>query len=141
MSGYRGNAVVIVLGGLYLAFRNMLNWRIPAAILLTVTLLSGILHAVNADAYPTPQFMLFAGGLFFGAVFMATDMVSAPLTGPGVVTYGLLIGTLVVVIRVWGGLPEGVQYSILLANGCVPLIDRALQPRPFGVERRRKGAT
>ena len=80
--------------------------------------------------------MLFAGGLFFGAVFMATDTVTAPVTNLGVVAFGILIGVLVVVIRLWGGLPEGVQYSILLANGCVPLIDRAIQPRVYGTGRR-----
>lgn len=130
------SALLILLGGTYLAARNMLNWRIPAAILLTVIALSGVLHVLSPDLYPSPLFMLLAGGLFFGAVFMATDMVTAPVTNLGVVAFGILIGALVVVIRLWGGLPEGVQYSILLANGCVPLIDRAIQPRVYGTGKR-----
>ena len=75
-----------------------------------------------------------------GAVFMATDMVTAPLAHQGVVIYGVLIGVMVVVIRLWGGLPEGVQYSILFANGCVPLIDRAVRSRVYGTGKRSRAA-
>jgi Na+-translocating ferredoxin:NAD+ oxidoreductase subunit D len=134
------SAVLIVLGGAYLAYRNMLNWRIPATILLTVFLFSGLFYLLDPEVYPAPTFMLFAGGLFFGAVFMATDMVTAPLASLGVVLYGVLIGTMVVVIRLWGGLPEGVQYSILFANGCVPLIDRVVRQRVYGTGKRRQTA-
>ena len=134
------SAVLIVLGGAYLAYRNMLNWRIPATILLTVFLFSGLFYLLDPEVYPAPTFMLFAGGLFFWAVFMATDMVTAPLASLGVVLYGVLIGTMVVVIRLWGGLPEGVQYSILFANGCVPLIDRVVRQRVYGTGKRRQTA-
>ena len=134
------SAVVILVGGAYLALRGMLNWRIPAAILLTVALFTGIVHQLAPQEYPTPMFMLAAGGLFFGAIFMATDMVTAPLTQTGVVLFGVLIGALVVIIRLWGGLPEGVQYSILLANACVPLIDRVIQPRAYGTARGREAS-
>jgi electron transport complex protein RnfD len=84
--------------------------------------------------------MLFSGGLFFGAIFMATDMVTSPVTNLGTVLYSVMIGGLVVVIRFWGGLPEGVQYSILFANGCVPLIDRAIQPRVYGTGKRSRAS-
>jgi len=125
-------AVLIILGGLYLIARNMMNWRIPVAILVTVFALSGILHWFDSQAYPSPLFMLFSGGLMLGAVFMATDMVASPITPLGVVLYGVLIGLLVVVIRIWGGLPEGVMYAILFANAVSPHIDKLIQPRVYG---------
>jgi len=124
-------ALVILLGGAYLAWRGYLNWRVPASIFATVAVLSGILHAVNAR-YPAAPFMLLSGGLVLGAVYMATDMVTSPVTNRGRWVFGLGIGILVVVIRVWGGLPEGVMYAILLMNAFVPFINRATQPRVFG---------
>jgi electron transport complex protein RnfD len=134
------SSLLILLGGAYLVYRNMMNWRIPAVILLTVVVLTAVFHTMNPEAYPTPHFMLFSGGLFFGAIFMATDMVTSPVTNLGIVLYSVLIGGLVVVIRFWGGLPEGVQYSILFANGCVPLIDRAIQPRVYGTGKRSRAS-
>jgi electron transport complex protein RnfD len=134
------SAVLILLGGAYLAARNMLNWRIPAVIFATVAIWSGIFHLINPEIYPTPIFMLFAGGLFFGAIFMATDMVTSPVTHLGSLIFGVLIGSLVIVIRFWGGLPEGVQYSILFANGCVPIIDRLIKTKPYGVKKDKKAA-
>lgn len=125
-------ALLIVLGGIYLIARNMMNWRIPVAILATVYVLSGILHLIDGQAYPPPLFMLFSGGLMLGAVFMATDMVASPITALGVVIYGFIIGLLVVVIRIWGGLPEGVMYAILLANAISPHIDNLIRPRVYG---------
>jgi electron transport complex protein RnfD len=125
------SALLILLCGGYLAWRRYLNWRTPVSILTTVTLFSGILHAVSPN-YPTPLFMLFSGGLMLGAVFMATDMVTSPVTNAGKWLFGLGIGVLVVTIRVWGGLPEGVMYAILLMNALVPFINKATQPRVFG---------
>ncbi|MGE5102191.1 MAG: RnfABCDGE type electron transport complex subunit D [Deltaproteobacteria bacterium] len=125
------SALLILLCGGYLAWRQYLNWRIPLSIFATVALFSGVLHAVNAR-YPTPLFMLFSGGLMLGAVFMATDMVTSPVTNAGKWLFGLGIGVLVVTIRVWGGLPEGVMYAILLMNALVPFINKATQPRVFG---------
>ena len=125
------SALLILLCGGYLAWRGYLNWRIPVSIFATVALFSGVLHAVNAT-YPTPLFMLFSGGLTLGAVFMATDMVTSPVTNTGKWIFGLGIGALVVTIRVWGGLPEGVMYAILLMNALVPVINKTTQPRVFG---------
>ena len=125
-------AVLILLGGLYLAARKMLNWRIPAAIFASVALLSWGLHLFNPQAYAPPGFMLFSGGLMLGAVYMATDMVASPITHLGAIVYGVLIGALIVVIRYWGGMPEGVMYAILLANAVSPHIDAAIQPRVYG---------
>lgn len=136
------SACLILLGGIYLAARNMLNWRIPVAILSTVAGLSLILQWLDGSRYAGPAFMLFSGGLMLGAVFMATDMVASPMTHPGCVLYGILIGVLVVVIRVWGGMPEGVMYAILLGNAVSPHIDAWIQPRVYGERQSRSsGAT
>ena len=134
VSGSTGEtcAALIILGGLYLIIRNMMNWRIPVAILCTVFVLSGVLYLIDSQSYPSPGFMIFSGGLMLGAVFMATDMVASPLTPWGVVIYGAIIGILVVVIRIWGGLPEGVMYAILLANATSPHIDQMIRPRVYG---------
>jgi len=128
-------AVLILLGGIYLIARKMMNWRIPVAIFASVYVLSGILHLIDSQAYPSPTFMLFSGGLMLGAVFMATDMVGSPITPLGVVVYGVLIGILVVVIRIWGGLPEGVMYAILLANALSPHIDNMFKARVYGTSK------
>jgi electron transport complex protein RnfD len=125
-------AALILLGGVYLVARKMMNWRIPVSILATVFVVSGILYLVNKQVYPSPIFMLFSGGLMLGAVFMATDMVASPITPLGVWIYGAIIGLLVVVIRIWGGLPEGVMYVILLANAISPHIDNLIRPRVYG---------
>jgi len=126
------SSILILLGGLYLVIRNFMNWRIPASILATVFIFSGILYWIDPTQYPDPLFMLFSGGLMLGAVFMASDMVASPITSWGVVIYGAIIGALVVVIRIWGGLPEGVMYAILLGNAISPHIDRLIRYRVYG---------
>jgi electron transport complex protein RnfD len=128
-------AVLILLCGAYLAWRGLLNWRIPVAIFATVAAVTAALHAVR-PASPEPLFMLLSGGLALGAVYMATDPVTAPVTNGGRWIFGAGIGVLVVVIRVWGGLPEGVMYAILLMNAFTPFINKATQPRVFGTVRR-----
>jgi len=128
-------AVLIAIGGVYLIARNMMNWRIPASILLSVVLITWIFNAFSPDAYPSPTFMLFSGGLMLGAFFMASDMVASPITNAGCWIYGLLIGVVIVVIRFWGGMPEGVMYAILLGNALSPHIDNIIGPRVFGTGR------
>ena len=123
---------LIVLGGIYLIARKMMNWRIPVSVLGSVFVLSGIMYLIDNQVYPSPFFMLFSGGLLLGAVFMATDMVASPITPLGVWVYGAIIGLLVFVIRIWGGLPEGVMYAILLANAISPHIDNLIRPRVYG---------
>jgi len=129
------SALLILLGGVYLIARRMMSWRIPVAVLGSVFLLSGALHLAAPDAFAPPLFHLAAGGLMLGAVFMATDLVASPMTHLGLWLYGALIGLLVVVIRTWGGMPEGVMYAILLANAVAPLIDRVIRPRVYGTGR------
>ena len=125
------SAILILLCGAYLAWRGFLNWRIPVSIVLTVGGLAALLHLINPQ-YPTAAFMTLSGGLMLGAVFMATDMVTAPVTNKGRWIFGVGIGALVVAIRLWSGLPEGVMYAILLMNAMVPFINKATQPRIFG---------
>lgn len=126
------SALLIFACGLYLAFRKMMDWRIPAAIFLATTLVSGPLHLVNPEIYPSPLFMILSGGLMLGAMFMATDMVISPMTPRGVWIYGGVIGVLTVLIRQFGGLTEGVMYAILVANALSPLIASVTQPRIYG---------
>jgi electron transport complex protein RnfD len=128
------SAAVILLCGAYLAWRGFLNWRTPVSIFATVAALSSVIHLIDG-ARPGPLFMLFSGGLVLGAVYMATDMVTSPTTNTGRWIFGAGIGVLVVVIRLWGGLPEAVMYAILLMNALVPYINRSTQPRVFGTVR------
>jgi len=93
---------------------------------------SGVLSLVDAARYPSPLFSVFSGGLMLGAIYMATDPVTSPLTPKGAWIFGIGTGVLVMLIRVFGGLPEGVMYAILLMNAVTPLIDRYTQPRVFG---------
>lgn len=126
------SGLVILVCGLYLAGRNYLNWRIPASIMASVFTFAGILWLFDSDNFASPFFMLFSGGLMLGAWYMATDMVTSPTTHKGCWIFGAGIGFLVVVIRTWGGLPEGVMYAILFMNAFVPFINRKTQPRVFG---------
>lgn len=126
---------LILIAGIYLAVKRLLDWRIPAGILGTAAALSAILHFVN-PVYPSAPFTLFSGGLMLGAIFMATDMVTSPVTDAGTWIYAVLIGIIIVVIRIWGGLPEGVMYAILLGNAVAPGLDRLTQPTPYGKRRK-----
>jgi len=135
------SALLILALGIFLAVKKYLDWRIPASILLTVAMFSGLLFLIDGARFPSPLFMLFSGGLMLGAMYMATDMVTSPVTTRGAWVYGIGIGLLVVLIRVWGGLPEGVMYAILLMNAMVPFINRATQPRVFGHGQKREEAT
>lgn len=126
------SALLILLGGAYLAYRRFLNWRIPLGIFATVFLYASILHGFNPHKFPTGAFHLLSGGLMLGAVYMATDPVTSPVTPRGCWIFAVGIGVLVVTIRQFGGLPEGVMYSILFMNTLTPLIDRFTQPRLYG---------
>lgn len=125
------SAIVILASGVYLAWRRFLNWRTPIGIFATVAAVSGVAHWLDASL-PGPLFMLCSGGLMLGAIFMATDPVTSPTNNRGRWVFGAGVGLIVVVIRLWGGLPEGVMYAILLMNAAVPYINRVTQPRVFG---------
>jgi electron transport complex protein RnfD len=126
------SGVLLLLGGIYLWLRRDLDWRIPVSILGTVILFSAVLGLFDAERFPSPLFSVFSGGLMLGAIYMATDPVTSPVTPRGAWIFGIGTGVLVMLIRVFGGLPEGVMYAILLMNAATPLIDRYTQPRVFG---------
>ncbi|MFH1347619.1 MAG: RnfABCDGE type electron transport complex subunit D [Candidatus Margulisiibacteriota bacterium] len=126
------SALLILVPALLLTLRGIINWRIPASYLGTVAVLGGIFWMINPSQYPDPVFHLLAGGLMLGAWFMATDLVTSPLTKKGLWVFGVGAGILVVVIRLFSGLPEGVMYSILIMNAFVPLINRYTRPRILG---------
>jgi electron transport complex protein RnfD len=126
------SALLILLCGLYLAARKMLDWRIPVMVMLGAAVTAGIFYLIDPGRYPDPLFVLCSGGLMLGAWFMASDMVGSPVTPLGIIIYGLMIGVITVVIRLFGGLTEGVMYAILLGNAATPLIDQITQPRIFG---------
>ncbi len=126
------SALLILLCGAYLAIRKMLDWRIPAAVLFGTALSSGLFHFFDPQHYPSAAFMLLSGGLMFGAVFMASDMVASPVTPLGIFIFGLLVGFFTVIVRLFGGLTEAVMYAILFGNAATPLIELYTQPRIFG---------
>ncbi|MCA9729685.1 MAG: RnfABCDGE type electron transport complex subunit D [Candidatus Eisenbacteria bacterium] len=126
------SALALLLGGIYLLARRAFDWRIPASILLAAAAMSGLLHVLAPGRFPPPWFMVCSGGLLLGAIYMATDPVTSPLSPRGAWVFGSAIGVLVILIRLFGGLPEGVMYAILLMNAATPLIDRRFQPRAFG---------
>lgn len=125
------SGVLILLGGVYLALRRSIDWRITVATVFSAGVLSGLLHLLHAE-YPQPLVALFSGGLLFGAIFMATDPTTSPITPRGAWIFGIGIGFLTILIRTFGGYPEGIMYAILLMNAVTPLIERLTQPRPFG---------
>ncbi|MCP4699375.1 MAG: RnfABCDGE type electron transport complex subunit D [Gammaproteobacteria bacterium] len=132
------SALLILVCGAYLVFRNMMDWRITAAMLLGAFLTGLAFFLADAAKYPDPLFILFSGGLMLGAVFMASDMVASPVTPVGVWIYGFLIGFVTVIIRLFGGLPEGVMYAILLGNAASPLIESFTQPKIYGAQKKKK---
>lgn len=142
VSGSAGetSAIIILLGGLYLAARRMLDWRIPIGVLLGAVLTSLPFWLLDPARYPDPLFVVASGGLMLGAWFMASDMVASPVTPLGIWIYALFIGVLTVVIRLFGGLTEGVMYAILLGNAVSPLIATISRPRVFGSQRQRAGS-
>lgn len=126
------SALAILIGGIYLLIRKYADWRIPTSFLLSVFVVSGIFYLIDGQTYPSPIFQLFSGGLMLGAFFMATDMVTSPVTARGAWIFGTGAGFILVIIRLFGGLPEGVMYAILLMNAFTPLINRYTRPDFFG---------
>lgn len=126
------SAVLILVCGLYLVARKFMDWRIPVAVLGSAALTALVFQWIDPARYPDPLFVLLSGGMMLGAVFMATDMATSPVTPKGVWIYGALIGVVTVMIRYFGGLTEGVMYAILIGNALAPLIDQVTQPKVFG---------
>lgn len=125
------SAIALLLGGVFLLCKKVITWHIPVSILATVALFTGIMHLVDPIAYENPLWHLCSGGLLLGAIFMATDYVTSPMTTRGQLLYGVGIGLITVVIRLWGSYPEGVSFAILLMNAATPLIDKYILPKRF----------
>jgi electron transport complex protein RnfD len=126
------SALALILGGIYLIVRKIISWHIPVIYLATVVVLTGIFWLINPNMYADPAFHLISGGLMLGAFFMATDMVTSPITNKGKIVFAVGCGMITVVIRLWGGYPEGVSFAILIMNALVPLINKATRPGKFG---------
>ena len=130
-------AMALLVGGLFLLWRKVITWHIPVSILTTMALFAFVVAvAQGGDAalmYELPIFHLVAGGAMLGAIFMATDYVTSPMTGKGMIIYGIGIGVITMVIRFWGAYPEGMSFAILLMNSVTPLIDKYVKPKRFGI--------
>lgn len=132
------SALALLIGGVYLLCRKVITWHIPVSFIGTVALLTLIFGSKNGDNYTHVQWMLdnlLSGGLLLGAFFMATDYSTSPVTAPGRIIYGVGCGALTVLIRVFGGFPEGVSFAILIMNCCAWMFDKHTQRRQFGVSR------
>ncbi len=129
------SAIAILIGGIFLVAIGIVNYRIPLSIILGVVIFGGIFWIIDPYKYPSPLFQLLAGGFLFGTFFMATDWVTSPITSKGMWIYGFCISLIIIMIRLFGGLPEGVMYAILIMNSVVPLINRYTRSRIFGERR------
>lgn len=126
------SALALLIGAAYLLYKKAIDWRIPAGIIGVLTIFTGIFWLTAPDRYASPAFHLLAGGLLIGAFFMATDMVSSPITPKATWIYAAGIGLVIGLIRLFGGFPEGVMYAILFMNTFVPLLNRFTRPRILG---------
>ncbi len=131
------SAIAVLIGGILLISVGIVNWRIPLSMIIGMFLFGGIFWLINPQN-PTPVFHIFAGSFLFGAMFMATDWVTSPITNKGMWIFGLGISFVLVIIRIYGGLPEGVMYAILFMNSFVPLINKYTRPTIFGVVKEEK---
>ena len=126
------SAIAILIGAVYMLLKKVITWEIPTAFIGSVVIFSGILWMVDPAHFVNPLFHLLTGGLMLGAFFMATDMVTSPMSSKGQLVFGLGAGILTVLIRVFGAYPEGVSFAILIMNAFVPLIDLGFKPKRFG---------
>ena len=124
-------ALALLLGLAFMLWRKIITWHTPVSIILTVFVLSGLLH-LSSPVYADPFAVIFSGGLMLGAIFMATDYVTSPMCSRGQLVYGVGIGVLTVVIRNWGAYPEGMSFAILIMNAFTPLINTYIKPNRFG---------
>lgn len=126
------SAAALLLGAVYMLFRKVITWHIPVSYLGAVVLFTGILWLVNPEIYVDPLFHLMTGGIMLGAFYMATDMVTSPMSKKGMLIFGFGCGILTILIRVFGAYPEGVSFAILIMNAFVPLINKYMKPKRFG---------
>ena len=134
MGGSMGeiSAIALMLGFIFLLATRTITWHIPVSILATVAIFGGILYLADPSAYMDPLAQLLSGGMLLGAIFMATDYVTSPMTKRGQIIYGIGIGIICVVIRCFGSYPEGMSFAILIMNAVTPLINYYVKPKRFG---------
>lgn len=124
----------LLLGGIYLLIRKVISWHIPVMMLLTMGLVSGLFWIVNPEQFADPMIHLLSGGAVLGAFYMATDLVTSPMTKKGMIIFAVGIGIITIVIRIFGAYPEGVSFAIIIMNAFVPLINKYFKPRRFGAQ-------
>jgi electron transport complex protein RnfD len=124
-------ALALLIGLAYMLWKKIITWHIPVSIIGTVFVFAGLLHLADSS-YADPISVILSGGLMLGAIFMATDYVTSPMTPKGQLIYGVAIGFLTVVIRNWGAYPEGMSFAILIMNAFTPLINNYVKPKRFG---------
>jgi len=127
-------AVALILGFIYMLVKKIITWHIPVSVVGSIAVFTAILWLINPEQYASPMFHILAGGVLLGAIFMATDYVTSPMSVRAQIIYGCGIGILTVIIRVWGAYPEGVSFAILIMNAFVPLMNTYIKPRRFGEE-------
>jgi len=132
------SALALLLGLAYMLWKKIITWHIPISILATVFVFSGIMHLVDPELYVSPVLQLLTGGLMLGAIFMATDYVTSPMSKRGMLIYGVCIGLLTVIIRLFGAYPEGMSFAILIMNAFTPLINTYCKPKRFGEVAKKK---
>ena len=126
------SALALLLGMFYMLWKKIITWHVPVSIFVTVFVFTGIMHLVNPVQYASPFVYLLSGGLMLGAIFMATDYVTSPMSKSGMIVYGVGIGILTTVIRLFGSYPEGMSFAIFIMNGVTPLINSYMKPKHFG---------
>ena len=132
------SALALLLGLIYMLWKKIITWHIPISILATVFVLTEVMHCIDPGKYMSPVLHLLSGGLMLGAIFMATDYVTSPMSKKGMLLYGVSIGLLTVVIRQFGAYPEGMSFAILIMNAFTPLINTYCKPKRFGEVARMK---
>lgn len=131
-------AIALIIGGLFLLLLKIIDWQTPVIIIATVAVISGIARIIDPIHFVNPLYHILNGGLLLGAFFMATDMVTSPMTTGGKMIFATGVGALTIIIRLWGAYPEGMSFAILIMNAFVPLINRGFKPKRFGVQHVKK---
>ena len=126
------SGLALIIGGLYLLLRKVITWHIPVTILGTMAAFTGIFWLVNPELFANPLIHILSGGAILGAFYMATDLVTSPMTKKGMIVFAVGIAVITVVIRLYGAYPEGISFAILIMNAFVPLINTYFKPRRFG---------
>ena len=132
------SAAALLIGLVYMLMKKIITWHVPVSILVTVFVFSGVMYLVNPQIYVSPVIQLISGGLLLGAIFMATDYVTSPMSHKGMLIYGVCIGLLTVIIRLFGAYPEGMSFAILIMNAFTPLINTYCKPKRFGEVAKKK---